>query len=124
MTDTDSYAKDADVREPGAGLHPLGVGLDPERRHPARPRELGGRGYSTAHDLLKYVAALQKGTLGKLPEDMQGGMGIARGAPGLNAGVEWDPQRGYAIIVLANLDRRRPSASRSKSGPGCPVTEG
>jgi CubicO group peptidase (beta-lactamase class C family) len=110
MTDTDSYAKDADVANRARGYTRSGSGWIPnDDTLPGRGSSAGG-GYSTAHDLLKYVAALQKGTLGKLPEDMQGGMGIAGGAPGLNAGVEWDPQRGYAIIVLANLDP--PAAER------------
>jgi hypothetical protein len=31
-------------------------------------------------------------------------VGIAGGAPGLNAALEMDPQSGYVIVVLSNLD--------------------
>ena len=61
-----------------------------------------GGGYSTAGDLLRFVQALKKGKL-KLP-DIQNGLGIAGGAPGLNAALEWDPRSGYVIIVLCNFD--------------------
>jgi len=30
-------------------------------------------------------------------------MGIAGGAPGLNAALEWMPERGITIVVMANL---------------------
>jgi hypothetical protein len=55
-------------------------------------------------DLLKFTVVLQKGVFGAAAPDLQGGFGIAGGAPGLNAAVEYDPQRGYAVIVMANLD--------------------
>ena len=69
---------------------------------PGRGSSAGG-GYSTAHDLLKYVLALEKGTLKATDEESRGGMGIAGGAPGLNAILEWDPERGYVIVVLSNF---------------------
>jgi CubicO group peptidase (beta-lactamase class C family) len=57
-----------------------------------------GGGYSTALDLLTYVKAVRAGRFpGANPE-----MGIAGGAPGINAIVE---TRGpWAVIVMANLD--------------------
>lgn len=61
-----------------------------------------GGGYCTAGDLLKYVRAIQAGVL-RLPGTDQG-MGIAGGAPGLNAALEWIPDRGYVVIVLSNFD--------------------
>jgi D-alanyl-D-alanine carboxypeptidase len=60
-----------------------------------------GGGYSTADDLLKFVNALQAGTL-KCSEG--GGMGIAGGAPGLNAAIESGLPGGYTVIVLCNSD--------------------
>jgi hypothetical protein len=30
-------------------------------------------------------------------------MGIAGGAPGINAALEWMPERGLTIVVMANL---------------------
>jgi len=110
MAETDSFPKEAVVPNRAKGYTRSGSAWVPnDDTLPGRGSSAGG-GYSTAHDLLKYVAALQKGTLGELPEELRGGMGIAGGAPGLNAGVEWDPQRGYTVIVLANLDP--PAAER------------
>ncbi|MGA9115726.1 MAG: serine hydrolase domain-containing protein [Bacteroidota bacterium] len=74
---------------------------------PGRGSSAGG-GYSTTGDLFRFVHALEDGIL-KLP-DVQNGLGIAGGAPGLNAALEWDPRSGYVIIVLANLDP--PAAGR------------
>jgi D-alanyl-D-alanine carboxypeptidase len=70
-----------------------------------------GGGYSTAGDLLKYTIALEKGLYGPAGEDKKGGLGIAGGAPGINAGVEWMPERGVTIIVMANLSP--PAATRA-----------
>jgi D-alanyl-D-alanine carboxypeptidase len=69
-----------------------------------------GGGYSTARDLLKYTIAIGKGVYGAAGEDIRGGMGIAGGAPGLNAALEWMPERGLAIVVMANLSP--PAATR------------
>jgi D-alanyl-D-alanine carboxypeptidase len=103
MADTDSFAKDAVVAKRAVGY----TGTAKARTNnfdtlPGRGSSAGG-GYSTAADLLKYVQALDAGALGLSP-DMRGGFGIAGGAPGLNADVEWDPERRVAVIVLANLD--------------------
>lgn len=69
---------------------------------PGKGSSAGG-GYSTARDLLNYTVALEKGIFGAAGESERGGFGIAGGAPGLNAAVEWDPQRGVTIVVMANL---------------------
>jgi len=69
---------------------------------PGKGSSAGG-GYSTAHDLLNYTVALDKGIFGAAGESERGGFGIAGGAPGLNAAVEWDPRRGVTIVVMANL---------------------
>ena len=103
MADTESFAKDAVVQNRAVGY----TGAARSRKNnfdtlPGRGSSAGG-GYSTAADLLKYVIALDAGSLGPTP-DMRGGFGIAGGAPGLNAAIEWDPQRRVAVIVLANLD--------------------
>jgi len=104
MADTESFAKDALPKNTAVGY----AGSGPARKRnydtlPGKGSSAGG-GYSTAGDLLKYVLALSQGTFGAAAPELQGGFGIAGGAPGLNAAVEWDPQRGYAVIVLANLD--------------------
>jgi CubicO group peptidase (beta-lactamase class C family) len=73
---------------------------------PGRGSSAGG-GYSTAHDLLRLINALRAG---KIPSSPPAGIGIAGGAPGLNAAVEGDLPGGYDLIVLANLDP--PAAER------------
>jgi CubicO group peptidase (beta-lactamase class C family) len=73
---------------------------------PARGSSAGG-GYSTADDLLKLVVALKKNELSapKTSEEInKAGIAIAGGAPGINAYVETDPEKGYVIIVLSNYD--------------------
>ena len=69
---------------------------------PGKGSSAGG-GYSTARDLLKYTIALEKGIYGPAGEELRGGMGIAGGAPGINAALEWMPERGVVVVVMANL---------------------
>ena len=73
---------------------------------PARGSSAGG-GYSTASDLLKLGAALESGALLN-QRDTAGvvgpGIGVAGGAPGVNADLEIDPQSGYMLVVLSNYD--------------------
>ncbi len=69
---------------------------------PGKGSSAGG-GYSTARDLLKYTIALEKGLYGPAGEELRGGMGIAGGAPGINAALEWMPESGLAIVVMSNL---------------------
>lgn len=64
----------------------------------ARGSAAGG-GYATAADLLAYDKALGAGTLGGM---QQGGIGIAGGAPGLNAILE--SSGAWTVIVLSNFD--------------------
>jgi D-alanyl-D-alanine carboxypeptidase len=73
---------------------------------PGRGSAAGG-GYSTVGDLRKFLATLRGGTLAGAPP---AGIGIAGGAPGVNAAVDGDLPGGYDIIVLSNLDP--PSAER------------
>ena len=74
---------------------------------PGRGSSAGG-GYSTSHDLLRLLNALRAA---KIPAAPPAGMvGIAGGAPGLNAAMEGDLDGGYDVIVLANLDP--PAAER------------
>jgi len=74
---------------------------------PGRGSSAGG-GYSTAHDLLRLLNALRAGTIPSGPPP--GAVGIAGGAPGLNAAMEGALPGGYDVIVLANLDP--PAAER------------
>ena len=57
-----------------------------------------GGGYSTATDLFAYVKAIRAG---RLP-GRESGIGIAGGAPGINAIVE--SNTAWTVIVLTNLD--------------------
>jgi len=74
---------------------------------PGKGSSAGG-GYSTAHDLLRFLNALRAHKIPSAPE--AGTVGVAGGAPGLNAAVEGDLPGGYDVIVLANLDP--PAAER------------
>lgn len=73
---------------------------------PGRGSSAGG-GYSTAHDLLRFLQALRAG---RIPVGPSSGLGIAGGAPGINAAMEGELPGGYDFIVLANLDP--PTAER------------
>jgi CubicO group peptidase (beta-lactamase class C family) len=57
-----------------------------------------GGGYSTASDLFAYVKAMRAGRFGS----REGGLGIAGGAPGINAIVEASGE--WTVVVVANLD--------------------
>ncbi len=73
---------------------------------PCRGSSAGG-GYATAGDLLKLVEALKAGRLGAPERSRQiteAGIGIAGGAPGINAMVEVDAGQGYTLVVLSNDD--------------------
>jgi CubicO group peptidase (beta-lactamase class C family) len=110
MSDTESFEKDADVPNRAVGYVLQGSAKKSNYETlPGRGSSAGG-GYSTAQDLLKYVITLDTGTLAGSSEDLKGGFGIAGGAPGLNAAVEWDPKTAYTIIVLSNFDP--PAAER------------
>ncbi|MDD8027552.1 MAG: serine hydrolase [Acidobacteriota bacterium] len=101
MTDSGSFAKDEAVSDRVLGYTKEDGLLKPNYDTlPGRGSSAGG-GYSTLRDLLAYATALKEGRLGNNPG---GGMGIAGGAPGLNAALEWDARNGYTIVVLANLD--------------------
>jgi D-alanyl-D-alanine carboxypeptidase len=112
MSNTDSFPRDADVpnlargytREEGAG----GGRVLNLATLPGRGSSAGG-GYSTAEDMLRYVLALKDKKI--LLPDIEGGLGIAGGAPGINSAVEWDPRSGSIVIVLTNFDP--PTAGRT-----------
>lgn len=79
---------------------------------PERGSSAGG-GYANAPDLLKFASALEAGKLLDAADTttvLGGGIGVAGGAPGINADVEIDPASGYVLIVLSNYDP--PSAER------------
>jgi len=110
MMDTASYPKDADVPNRALGYMREGPAWKPNYATlPGRGSAAGG-GYSTAHDLLKYTSALGNGTVMGVTEETRGGFGIAGGASGLNAVLEWDPESGYVIVVMSNFSP--PSAER------------
>jgi CubicO group peptidase (beta-lactamase class C family) len=73
---------------------------------PGRGSAAGG-GYSTGRDLLRFVQALREG---RIPQGPPPGLGVAGGAPGLNAAVEGELPGGYDLVVLSNLSP--PAAQR------------
>jgi D-alanyl-D-alanine carboxypeptidase len=137
MTNTDSYEADMPVANLAEGYtrseeNKTGPWRTNIYTRPARGSSAGG-GYSTAEDLLKFTVALQKNVLlssaytgwqltGNRPDTTKAqstsatktgpsaGIGIAGGAPGINAGIEADFAHGYTIIVLGNYDP--PNAER------------
>jgi len=79
---------------------------------PARGSSAGG-GYATAADLVRFGAALESGKLldpAATRSVIGEGIGVAGGAPGINADLEIDPASGYTLVVLSNYDP--PSAER------------
>jgi CubicO group peptidase (beta-lactamase class C family) len=105
MNNTDSYEADAKIPNLAEGY----LGKEKDERatnintRPARGSSAGG-GYSTADDLLKFTIALQNNKL-LSPENSRrigGGLGIAGGAPGINAALEFNSHSGFTIIVLSN----------------------
>ncbi len=112
MRQTGSYPKDSlppntaigYTRRPGPGG--TSGSLRPNTPYlPGRGSSAGG-GYSTAEDLLRFAIAVQRGDLA----GVAAGLGIAGGAPGINALLEVGLAGGYHLIVLANMDP--PAAER------------
>lgn len=103
MTHTAHYAFDSLAQNTALGYTREGGG-DTWRPNtdllPGRGSSAGG-GYSTAGDLLAFVRALREQ---KIPGGGPSGVGIAGGAPGINAALEGDLPGGYDVVVLANLD--------------------
>jgi D-alanyl-D-alanine carboxypeptidase len=120
MLDTDFYEADIPTANLASGYtHEPGDQSAPQRNNiytrPARGSSAGG-GYSTAGDLLKFAKAMEAATI-KNPAFEEGapkppnapfaamrGVGVAGGAPGLNAALETDLPGGYTIVVLSNYD--------------------
>ncbi|HET8798780.1 MAG TPA: serine hydrolase domain-containing protein [Thermoanaerobaculia bacterium] len=119
MRDSGAWAWDADVANRAVGYTKRGPeGPLPELRPnvatlPGRGSSAGG-GYSTAPDLLRFANAFTAGkfvdgewsgwlTQGKLGAPAGPiGLGVAGGAPGINAALEIDGP--WTLAVLANLD--------------------
>jgi CubicO group peptidase (beta-lactamase class C family) len=123
MQNTDWYEADLVTANLASGYttegNAKGVRRNKLYSRPAKGSPAGG-GYSTAPDLMKFVAALREGKL-RVPDFRnqqspgQGaarfrGLGIAGGAPGINAALEADEDKGYTIIVMSNYDP--PSAEK------------
>ena len=102
------YTRRAGPGLPDGPLHPNGS------MHGSAGSAAGG-GYSTAADLLAFDTALRTGVLLDAartgwvlnggpagPGRARGGLGVAGGAPGINANLESDGA--WTIVVLANLD--------------------
>lgn len=124
MKETDSFEADVPVPNLAEGYTRPEEGGDLRSNvytRPARGSAAGG-GYSTAPDLLRFTKALFADELlppaytewvvarvepvpGKpLGDRRRGGLGVAGGAPGINAILEADREPGWTLVVLANLD--------------------
>ncbi len=103
MADSEWTAKSATVPNRAIGYLREGSGWKTNYDTLPGIGSSAGGGYSTARDLLNYTIALGKGVFGEAGEDRKDGMGIAGGAPGINAALEWMPDRGYTIVVVSNL---------------------
>ena len=98
MTDTAAYPVDAKVANRATGYHRQGGQLTSNASSlPWRGTSAGG-GYSTVDDLRRFADALRSGKLG----GARGGLGVAGGAPGINAVLEMEGD--YTLVVMANLD--------------------
>ncbi|HXG92243.1 MAG TPA: serine hydrolase domain-containing protein [Blastocatellia bacterium] len=125
MTSTDYFELDQLPPNTATGYTLRAGSANGERRAniytlPARGSSAGG-GYSTAEDLLKFIAALESNKLLKAETMLQmfpglakwkgagnrsqdGGFGVAGGSPGVNAEIDIEFGNGYAYIVLSNYD--------------------
>jgi D-alanyl-D-alanine carboxypeptidase len=97
MKDSDWYEKDRLPANTALGYTSGGPNY---ATLPGKGSSAGG-GYSTLRDLLAFVLELRKGII-STPDFNPDGLGIAGGAPGINATL--DSARGYVVIVLSNYD--------------------
>lgn len=112
MEATDSYALDSLPPNTAIGYT---RGEDAAAAAPLRPNtdllpgrgSAAGGGYSTVRDLLRFAQAARQG---RIPGGPGGGLGIAGGAPGINALLESDIRGRWTLVVLANMDP--PAAGR------------
>jgi len=120
MENTDFYEGDVPTPNLASGYTRDQENRQAARRNniytrPARGSSAGG-GYSTAADLLRFANAMESGKI-KNPAFDEGaprpanapfaairGVGVAGGAPGLNATLETALPGGYTIVVLSNYD--------------------
>ncbi len=108
MKDSDWYDKDKLPPNTAIGYtyqdRPMVTSGD--KRNPNYPTLPGkgssaGGGYSTLRDLLAFVKAMKQGVV-TTPDFQPDGLGVAGGAPGMNAIL--DTGRDYVVIVLSNYD--------------------
>jgi len=108
MKDSDWY--DKDKLPPGTAIgytyedRPVLTSAD--KRNPNYPTLPGkgssaGGGYSTLGDLHAFVKAMKRGVV-TTPDFQPDGLGVAGGAPGMNAILDSDPN--YVVVVLSNYD--------------------
>jgi CubicO group peptidase (beta-lactamase class C family) len=110
MSNTDSYELNKLPANTARGYtrrNPKGEIINNFNVLPFRGSSAGG-GYSTADDLLKFSIAVKTGKI-TIPDDdgnprKDKSLGIAGGSDGVNSLLLVNPQTGYTIIVLSNLD--------------------
>ncbi len=117
MTGSDHYERDGPARDLATGYTNQkpdgteGQGYEWNTLYQALKGSPAGGGFSTLDDLLKFDLALKAGRFFADPESEaarvfrgSGGLGVAGGAPGCNAILESDWERGYTVVVLSNYD--------------------
>lgn len=131
--DSDEGAGPAGAGRPGAGGAPAGTagpgkgggpgaegGADLRNNVYTRPAcgSSAGGGYSTAMDLYRFARALQAGQLlsAEASRRTYNGLGIAGGAPGINAALETEVAPGFILVVLVNQDPPMATAMAGRIG--------
>ena len=119
MQNTDSFEADLPTPNMASGYTREGFGWAGKKARgnnmytrPAKGSSAGG-GYATADDLLEFALALRSQKL-KVPAfrvtdagakpTVAGSVGIAGGAPGINALLLADAVSGYTLVVMSNYD--------------------
>ncbi len=120
MDNTDFYEGDVPTPNLANGYskdreNPKALRVNNMYTRPAKGSSAGG-GYSTSGDLLRFANAVEAGRIkhpafeagvpkpANAPFASMRGMGVAGGAPGINAALETALPGGYTIVVLSNYD--------------------
>ena len=98
------FERDAALPDIARGY--TGEGKDRRWNYDMTPQKgsSAGGGYATAMDLFRFARFVANDPATPASYPGRNGLGIAGGADGINAALEWNGRNGYIVIVLANLD--------------------